>query len=686
MHAFSISIFLSAFLLFIVQPLLAKKLLPWFGGSPAVWLSIVLFFQIALLVGYLYAFALTKIKKLSTQVIIHFTLLLLSLIFIPIAPYENASIISLWPHVAIMTVLSLTFLLPGILICASSPLFQHWYCQCYQTDFPYRFYALSNFGSLLGLIAFPFILEPLLGIHLQLYLWSGFYLLFLLSSSACLILVTRRAPEQMKSDNATSAVLSKTALSWWVLLTFLSSALLLSTTQVTLQNIAGFPLLWVIPLALYLISFIITFAYPKSYYRPLWIGLFCVLCGIVFYFPSHHKFSLMLQIGLYSGLLFSGCMICQGELIRLKPDKSLLTSYYLAIALGGVLGGFFVNLAAPLIFNEWWDFYSILFGVFLCGAYFSVSLMPANQSYPRLALGGIWAIAFVGLGILLSLHLKSIHQDVIYHHRNFFGAFEIAERNPNIPEHHYRTLTNGNILHGKQYLEPAKRNLATSYYSLGSGVGLAVAYQREQKQYQTVDKGLRIGVIGLGTGTIAALTMRGDHLHFYEIDPDIEKIAKEYFYYLHDTPANVAVDINDGRIALEDKFKQSGSEHFDVLAVDAFNGDAIPVHLLTLEAMQIYLSHLAPNGILAFHVSSRYVDLYPPLQALANDLHLFAFTTTNAQDLEKGIFNSQWILITRNGDLGAYLYSKNVLFFPNERITPVWTDDFNYLLSVIRWK
>jgi len=681
--AFSLSIFLSAFLLFIIQPLLAKKLLPWFGGSPAVWLSIVLFFQSALLIGYLYAYFLTKITRLNAQVFIHLSLLLLSILFIPLNPLEEIATLSLWHPIAIIAVLSTTLLLPGIIISASSPLFQYWYCQCYQTDFPYRYYALSNFGSLLGLLAFPFVLEPLLGLNIQLSIWSGLYLLYIVSSTFCLMVVARQAKLQHKETVIVQEKLAPLKVAFWIALTLLSCALLLTTTQVMLQNVASFPLLWVIPLALYLITFIITFSYPKVYYRPLWLGVYTLLCASVFYFSSHHKLMLSAQIGIYASLLFAGCMICHGELIRSKPSKQHLTTFYLAIAFGGVIGGLFINIIAPLFFNEWWDFYLVLLAIFSIGAVLSCQSARPHSINHFVRISSCM-MGFMGLSVLLYSHLRHIHEDIIYHHRNFFGAFEVADRNKDLGEYHYRALYNGNILHGQQFLTVHKQTMATSYYSVGSGIGHALTYQRLLKNQAPFNQGLRVGVIGLGSGTIATLTENGDFLRFYEIDPDIHKIARKYFSYLDNAKAAIDVTIGDGRLKLTQALK-IGSENYDVLAIDAFNGDAIPVHLLTLEAMQIYLSHLAPNGILAFHVSSRYIDLYPPLQALASKLNLYAFITYNDEDRSNAIYTSEWVLITRRPELGAYLYQEKALSFHAERMENIWTDDFNYLLSVIRW-
>lgn len=680
MPAFTISIFLSAFLLFTIQPLLTKKLLPLFGSSPSIWLCNVLFFQTMLLIGYLYAFFLTKISKISLQIAIHVTLLMCSLFFLPISPIEKAT--SLWPPLAILARLTATVFLPGMIISASSPLFQHWYGQCYQTEFPYRYYALSSFGSLLGLLAFPFVLEPTLALKTQLIVWSGLYGLYLVSSALCLMILSKNNSQlSFKQTNHQSKNSMPNAWVHWLLLTLLSSALLLSTTQITLQDIASFPLLWVIPLALYLISFIITFYHAKCYYRPLWIILYTLFSAFVFYLKSHHELSLTLQIVIYSSLLFSGCMVCHGELFRLKPDKQDMTTYYLFIALGGVLGGLFINVIAVLFFNDLWDFYLTIFGIFILSAYLCFYYPKQKVFWLQVA---SWIAGFSTLSALLFFHLQYDNQNVILKARNFFGTMEVVENNLDIKDYHYRTLRHGNIMHGHQFLEGEKRFLATSYYSHLSGIGYAIYYERLLKN-DSFFKGLRIGVIGLGTGTIAALTFKGDLIRFYEIDPDIEKIAQQYFSYLADTKAFVDIIIGDGRLSLAQTFEKKGSENYDVLAIDAFNGDAIPVHLLTLEAVKIYLAHLSPKGIIAFHVSSRYLDLNPPLQAIAKALNLYAYIARNDGDKKNWIASAEWILLTSDPELGAFLYQKQALDFRPQRMAIPWTDDFNYLLSIVRW-
>ncbi|MCS5712724.1 fused MFS/spermidine synthase [Candidatus Berkiella aquae] len=679
MIAFSASIFLSAFLLFIIQPLLAKTLLPLFGGSPAVWLSNLVFYQTALLIGYAYAYFVTKLSRLSWQATVHFTLLAFSLLLLPITPATELSLLTWWQPLTIFAVLGSTLLIPVIVLSATSPLLQYWYYHSYHSDFPYRYYALSNLGSLLGLFAFPLLLEPFLGLKIQLTTWSIGYTLFTTACALCAFITFKQHQVISKERTNNKTKVPRLNIFSWLLLTALSSALLLTTTQVMMQNVIGLPLLWVIPLALYLISFIIVFYQPRLYVSWAWISLFFLLTAGIIYLPTHHQLTLAIQVLAYTLLLFSGCMICHGELYRLKPDKQHLTFYYLMVALGGVLGGLFVNLVSPLIFNEWWDFYGALLLILLY-AIFVPMRQDLNILSNRIVMP-LSLLAFFGIATLLIVNIKEAHREFIFVHRNFLGKFEIVERYKN-ENRHLLILRNGNILHGQQYLEAQKRSLPTTYYSQKSGLGVAIDFLR----YNIINTSqhLRIGAIGLGTGTIAALGHKGDFIRFYEIDPDIEKVANEYFYYLRDSAAKIEIDINDGRLALAKELHQ-GSQQYDLIVVDAFNGDAIPLHLLTKEALDIYLGHLKQNGILAFHISSRYVDLYPPLQALAAQMGLFSYLSYQPPSDDPWIAHSEWLLISRQSEIGLFLYNKNALSFRNVRMNDVWTDDFNYLLPIIRW-
>lgn len=681
MLAFSISIFLSALLLFIIQPLLAKTLLPLFGGSPAVWLSNLVFYQMTLLLGYAYAYFVTKLPRFSWQAILHVSLLALSLLVLPITPASELSALSWWQPLTVFAVLSSTLLIPVMALSATGPLLQYWYYQSYHSDFPYRYYALSNFGSLLGLFAFPLLLEPFFGLKAQLLWWSIGYGLFLITCSSCAVITFKKNHAMNVIVKPKSRILKK-ALLTWLLLTALSSALLLTTTQVMLQSIIGFPLLWVIPLALYLISYIIIFYQPRWYSRSVWVSLFLILSAFIFYLPTHHQLTLLVQIVAFALLLLCGCMICHGEIYLSKPDKDHLTFYYLMMALGSVIGGLFVNLVSPLIFNESWDFYGTILAIFLY--VIAVPIFKAAKSGTLLyrSLLPLSLFVFVGLIALINLNFKKTHVDLIYTQRNFLGKFEVAERDKG-GEYHLRMLRNGNILHGQQYMDPSFRNVATTYYNQKSGLGLAIDFLR-YNNINTQNR-LRIGAIGLGAGTIATLAYKGDYVRFYELDPDIEKVANKYFSFLAESPAQTEVIIDDGRLALTKEWEQHGSQNFDIIAVDAFNGDAIPFHLLTIEAFKVYLNHLKPNGILAFHISSRYVDLYPPLQALATELGLSAYVSNYSPKNERWISQSEWLLISRQPDIGLFLFNRGAINFRFARMTDIWTDDYNYLLPIMRW-
>lgn len=673
--SFGLSIFLSAFLLFIIQPLISKQLLPAFGGASHVWLGNILFFQGVLLLGYLYSFTLTKISNLRHQVKMHLALLCLSFLSFPIMPkVGNAP--SLLSPLQILIVLATTIGLPAVLISASSPLFQFWHNHCFKSAFPYRYYALSNFGSLLGLLAFPFLLEPYLGLKIQFTLWSILYLVFCLCTLSCFALV-KKLP-LLKGEPPKSPLFKSQILSW-LLLAFLSNALLLSVTQIMTQSIMSFPLLWVVPLSLYLITYILTFAAKRKPWQTLWCTLFLVAFAVVLTVSSQHQFLLSFQIFIFSLLLFSGCMVLHGELVKRQPAQSHLPAFYLSLAAGGVLGGIFINIIAPLLFTQNWDFYLVLFSVALFIGLTILQVETKQFKHHFLTLS--WCFSFIGLSILFGKHLNSAQKDVIYHHRNFFGVMEIAQ----VPASSYRdatrSLRHGHITHGMQFTEISKSKLPTSYYSEGSGIGHAVAFKRQQNETQTVN----YAVIGLGTGTTAALSQKGDCLDFYEIDPDIVRLAKNYFTFLKEAPAKINILQGDGRLTLEQRLQTFGSAQYDVIAVDAFNGDAIPLHLVTLEALQIYQKHLNDNGILAFHISSRYLDLYPPLQALASKLALNAYVVHQSQDLKKGISASEWVLLSKDKSLGAYLFQKHALLFKTERTDEIWTDDKSNLLAMIRW-
>lgn len=675
---YSIATFLSAYLLFVIQPILAKKLLPWFGSSPNAWLSVILFFQAALLLGYLYAFLMSRMGSLTRQGIIQSVLILFCCLLLPIHLSVPNQLIALWPPIAIASVLALHVLFPVLLLSSASPLLQSWYCEQTQSTYPYYLYALSNAGALLGLFTFPFILEPFWGLSTLLQGWSYLFIILMISVLGCYLLAKKQARNLETPPPSTLADRpNMRSIGIWFTAAFLGNALLFSATQLLLQNVLSFPLLWIIPLALFLIAYILTFGWPKTAVIPLWLGLFTLTTILVLAVPSHHHLTLRDQLIVYAILIFSGCMVCQGTLIRYKPHPKFLTHFYLLIALGGVMGGLFVNLLAPLVFIEWWDFYLPLLGIVAFGG-----LLYCRQYFTgiplKIAYGSSGAVT-LALTALLFMQINRTQEGIIYQHRNFFGRCDVTESLS--PDQSWqRTLRHGYIMHGQQFLDPAKKHIPTSYFSEKSGIGLALQYCREKNAGQ-----LKSGIIGLGTGTLAALMRPHDQIHFYECDKDVITLAKKWFTYLEDTPANLIITLDDGRLALQKAYDQNQLEQFNILVIDAFNGDSLPTHLITLEALQLYLAHLQSDGILAINISNRYIDLYPQLQAAAKALDQYAYLTHSSAEPRHAISAAEWVLISPDPSLGVYLYQKSALFFRPERQQEVWTDDFNYLLSAIKW-
>src|SRR5579871_4062540 len=624
---FAATIFISAFLLFEVQPLIARIILPWFGGSAAVWTACMLFFQALLVGGYLYAYGVVRLGG-RRQTLAHLLVLAAAVATLPILPSPH------WkpteagdPTVRILLLLGATVGLPYFVLASTSPLVQSWFARLRPGASPYRLFALSNFGSLLPLISYPLGVEPVFPVRSQGRFWAAGFLLFALLMAA-LGWRSRTVPPQrddLSSPPAGGADGPALAAGraaptgpragdyvLWVLLPACASILLLAYTTHLTQNIAPIPFLWVLPLVLYLLSFIVCFDHPRWYRRDVFLPLlglsFASVC--VTLARGHMHQALPILVSLYCGTLFVACMVCHGELSRMKPDPRFLTAYYVAIAAGGALGGLFVSLIAPAVFT---DLYELPIGMV---ATLAVAAQALAYETRRTAAVGALALAggpSVGLpsvrrrvaGLpfvcalfagVLAVALWKIYamrsQDAIVSARNFYAALHIEEDGEG--EERYRLLTHGTITHGKQFLQADRRDWPTSYYGEDSGVGLAIAERR------SAGGALTIGMIGLGAGTLVSYGRAGDTVHIYEINPLVRRIAERYFTYLTDSRAKLVFSMGDARLSLENEPPQ----RFDVLAVDAFSSDAIPVHLLTLEAFATYFRHMKPDGILAVHISN----------------------------------------------------------------------------------
>jgi SAM-dependent methyltransferase len=670
----------------LLEPLFAKMILPRFGGSAAVWSTCLVFFQSALLLGYYYADVLTRRLSSSRQAPAHIALLFVSLTLMPIAPHALLNSSSAYhPAFHILVLLTASIGLPFVLLSATSPLIQAWKSRTGAA--PYHLFAISNFASFVALLSFPFLIEPRVSSHRQAQLWSTLYATFVVVCSLAAWMSRSAQPTAATAPSAQEPVeippSSSTTASTpnlpaptasrdrilWLVLSACGSVLLLATTNHLTEDVAPVPLLWVLPLALYLLTFTMAFARRSLYSRWLMVRLVAVLLGSLgyaIYDPSFTE-SVQVAVPLFCLGLFVCCVFCHGELARLRPEPERLTAFYLTIAAGGALGAIFVGLIAPLLFAATYEYPLALCLVALCAA----AVLWDDGWMSR----AFWTVATAALVAVLAFHVHAYEKNSILVARNFYGGLRVQLHNDWL-KRPYRTLYHGMIEHGAQYVDPPKTADPLAYYARNSGVGLALDFFTQPSRH--------IGVVGLGTGTIAAYARHGDVLRYYEINPLIVKIANEQFSYLKNARtngANVAIRMGDARLSLA----ADESEQFDVLVIDAFSGDAIPVHLLTREAVALYLQRLKPDGILAIHTSNTYLDLDPVVKMLADDAGCESRLISNSDDEHKLIDAADWMLLTRNQD---FLLKLDETTLQDSVEVPaklrVWTDDYNNLFQILR--
>jgi SAM-dependent methyltransferase len=671
---FGCTILLSACLLFLVQPLISKMILPWFGGSAAVWVTAMLFFQICLLAGYLYAHFLSILVRPRKQVIVHVGLLVLSLAVLPIYPSRH------WlpkagddPTLAVFMVLGSCIGLPYTLLSSTSPLIQKWFALRTENALPYRYFALSNAGSLVALFAFPFYVEPRFNSHQQSYLWSAAFVLFA-------IICGVSALPQLRDSAAASAPertrASVSSLAMWTALAGCASALLLIVTNLLTQNIAPMPLLWVVPLGIYLLTFILCFEGTIWYRR--WFFLTLVLPALAYIAATtrlveENELARIVPLLLLS--LFVACMGCHGELARLKPEAGQLTTFYLAIATGGALGGLAIALLAPRVFHANYE-YPIVLTVAAVVLLTAVWRERKSWIYPRLHLA-LWLAAAAACLILSLYAAQQIQINQVesrFLARNFYGALRVDEFEDET-HRRVRQLSHGTITHGNEFLDVRMRHVPTTYYGRESGAGLTWRVLEQNGP-------INMGVIGLGTGTLAAYGRAGDRLLFYDINPLVIDIARTQFSYLSESAANIEISLGDARLTLEKQAPQL----FDILVVDAFSGDAIPVHLLTAEAFRLYARHLKQDGVLVVHVSNRYLNLAPVVKAAADDLGWEARLVNNPDDDSLGVFQSDYVLVSNRAE-----FFSNPLLDKQARPIKVptgmrlWTDDYSNIWQALHF-
>lgn len=789
MGVFGVTIFLSAFLLFQVQPLIAKTILPWYGSSPAVWTACMLFFQTLLLGGYAYAHLSATFLGRKTQGVVHLVLLLLAGVTLPISPSPPVQMPGANPTWQILALLLQSVGFPYLLLSASGPLFQSWYTLRFPNRSHYRLYSLSNIGSLTALLSYPLVVEPNLTVGQQSFFWSLGFAGLAISAGGCVWLLLQRPlelseavakndcrkiplPNQAATDMPPT---SRTMLAWFTY-AVIGTVVLLAITNEMCQDIAVVPFLWVLPLSAYLLSFILCFESDYWYRRvPFLIAtvggsiLLCLTLMSVVSLP------MWWQISLHVGLCFSSCMCCHGELARLRPGPSWSTLFYLTVASGGALGGIAVAIVAPVLFLRYWEL-----DLGLAATCLLVWMAMVREAKPPpVAVGDLtvgpvtgerrllqknslhtqstrsatvplsqFYVGSVGVVVLcaeacLGWHMYLERENVLRVERNFYGVISVvtvgarkivnAEGVPVTevyPEHAAVALYHGRILHGMQHQMPSKREKAFLYYDDRSGIGRAI--EQHPQRVGKPERPFRLGVIGLGTGTLAAYARKGDYVRFYEINPAVLRIADgdedidddlpvtsrdsralddygelpvpggdvsndeefprnpRFFTYINDARkrgATVETSLGDARVLLDQSLKNGQREQFDVLAIDAFSGDAIPLHLLTQECLDLYLQHLAPDGVVAYHISNIYLNLEPIVHRLAAERSLQSLTVRTHTQHDLGIEGSRWVLVTRDTTLQArgQDWPEALLPTPADLAGPLWTDDFSSIASVVQW-
>ncbi|MEQ1946105.1 MAG: fused MFS/spermidine synthase [Bryobacteraceae bacterium] len=679
MLVYAATIFLSAFLLFQVQPLIAKFILPWFGGSAAVWNAALLFFQLLLLAGYFYAHVLIKYFKPKQQFYIHAVLLLASIALLPIVPSGG------WkatgsddPTFRILLLLGATVGLPYTILSATSPLLQAWYLRTHVGAIPYRLFALSNLGSMLALISYPTLVEPRLLLHDQAVVWSWGFGLFAI---ACALAAwksraeTFSMHEAIHSDDAPEPGLAEKLL--WIGLAACSSVLLLAVTTYLTQNVAPIPLLWIVPLSLYLLSFILCFESDKLYPRWLFLPLLAVALGVLTYGITWYENNTDIKqlIPALCGALFICCMVCHGELSRRRPHPKHLTQFYLMVSVGGAVGGLFVAFISPRVFSDYLELPIAMVG---CAALVTVVLWKKADGLPRAA----WmryGLMLITAGLAGYLGYSQMKRDSIYVRsgRNFYGVLHV--RDDKEGEYGFpaeRVLVHGTIDHGTQLARPGSERMPTSYFGEGAGISRALA-----TLHATRGK-IRIGILGLGAGVTATLANEGDTLHYYEINPLILDIATHQFGFFNACPAKPQVYMGDARLVLE----SMPSEQLDFLAMDAFTSDAVPAHLLTREAYTTYLRHLKPNGILGVHISNRYLDLEPVVSQAMTDIGWTGVKVDDEGDGQPYYSGSTWTVLSKDAAFfdSQYFKAAGIVRLKPTAGFRAWTDDYSNLFKILK--
>ena len=671
---FATAIFMSAFLVFQVQPIISKTVLPWFGGSPGVWTTCMLFFQLLLFAGYTYAHLLTRLLSQRMQGAVHFALLLLALFVLPMTPSSD------WkpqggddPTLSILVILLANVGLPYFLLSSTGPLLQAWFAKRVADGSPYRLYALSNVGSLAALISYPFVVEPALTTSSQGQFWS---LMFCLFATICGYLAASQfrvatfSEEEIDANKNTAAVQAPTWRQYvaWLALPAFASMLLLATTNHVCQDIAVIPFLWIIPLSLYLLTFIICFD-REAWYSRRWCAGLGILSLLVIHGAAFGgtSWSMPIELLAYFAALFFTCMVCHGELVRQKPAPKFLTAFYLMSSAGGAIGGLTIGLACPWLFSTYLEMQIcmlaaavIMSGVFLVDAQATwLGDSPARRFIGVLGYGFVFMVVAV-------VEFGDGNEGRVESTRNFYGVLQVS------PAPMGTSLIHGRILHGFQFRHPGIQHLPTTYYGEESGVGLALRHFRDGQTK-------RVGAVGLGVGTVATYGKPGDYFRFYEINPTVCEIADDHFSFLKNSQATTEVVLGDARISMERETPQQ----FDILVLDAFSGDSVPTHLLTKEAFDVYLRHLNAGGVIAVHISNKHVHLEPVVLRVGAELGFECAIVSNP-DRPPQSMSAKWVLMTTDRGFLASAAIREYADVDESGNFPLWTDQYNNIVQLLK--
>ncbi len=676
---FASTIFTSAFLLFLVQPIIAKQILPWFGGSATVWSICMVFFQVVLLLGYMYSDWTTRRLGVRAQTWLHVGLLLASLAFLPIITS------TLWkptgdesPTLWILGLLAGTIGLPYFLLSTTGPLVQSWVTRTAWSAQVYRYFALSNFASLASLLSYPVLIEPHSTLIQQATIWSAAYGVFVVLCIGTTLYVWRcvpmPAPVQITSNGNGIGTTTATGMPAarpgvyhylvWAALPALGSWLLLAVTNHITQNVAAIPFLWVVPLSVYLLTFVLAFESDKWYRRQVFLPLAAVMLVLcAFGLQDDIGFNVKTALPVYIVGLFAFCMFLHGEMARLRPGAAYLTRFYLMLSLGGALGGISVGLVAPHVLS---GYYELGLGLVLCALVAAV-LWRHQRS------GLVFSLSLAACcAWFLAQQVQADTTGARRMERNFYGTLQTLDTKGASAEDRVRQLYHGSVKHGEQYLAAARRQEATTYYGSTSGIGRAIAAAPSGPR--------RVGLIGLGAGTLAVYGRPGDIYRTYEINPLVFKLADEEFSFLPGSLAHIDRVPGDARLAME----REASQQFDVLAVDAFSGDSVPVHLITTEAMDVYLRHMQPNGVIAFHVTNRFLALAPVVERIASARGLHSALIHDEAE-NSDLRRTDWVLVSRDPQALAREPIRAAISVskPIAGLVP-WTDDFSNLFGVLK--